>query len=228
MTLAPGEVRVWTVPLEGDAKPHREVLDAEERARADRFHFDVHRERYTIAHAALRNILGRLVAEDPAGIRFRMSEYGKPFLPEHAELHFNLSHSADLALVAATRVGPVGVDVEEIRALDDLMGLARRNFSPAELDALVALPAAERQAAFFSCWTRKEAFVKALGEGLSHPLDAFDVSLRPGEPARVLAVRGEDAAEDWWLHDLRTRDGFAAAVAVAGSVKAVYTSPWPS
>ena len=107
-----------------------------------------------------------------------------------------------------------------------IVQLARRNFSALERAALEALPAADQPAAFFSCWTRKEAFVKALGEGLSHPLDAFDVSLAPDEPARLLAVRGGASVEGWSLHALRPREGFAAALVVEGVVEAVRTSTW--
>jgi 4'-phosphopantetheinyl transferase len=171
----------------------------------------------------LRAILGRYLGSDPRRLRFHSNHYGKPSLAEPAGwLRFNLSHSGGLALVAVTLDHELGVDVEQVRA--DLAGLsiAEQFFSPAEVATLRALPEPDRLQAFFNCWTRKEAFVKARGEGLSFPLKRFDVSLAPGEPAALLATHDDPAeAGRWTLHALSPGPGYVAAVAVYGPIMRV-------
>jgi 4'-phosphopantetheinyl transferase len=194
------------------------LLSVEERARAGRFVFEDDRRRYTVARAQLRRLLGERLGERPEAVELTYGAHGKPALaPRHAGsgLRFNVSHCGDVAVHAFTRGREIGVDVEAVRALPDADQIAARFFSPRENQAYQALPSSERPVGFFNCWTRKEAYIKALGEGLAHPLQRFDVSLAPGEPARLLRV-DDTAGEDcgWTLHGFDPGAGFVAALVV--------------
>lgn len=175
------------------------------------------------ARIRLRRILARYLSIEPGQISFTYSEYGKPELGgefERRGLRFNLSHANELGLLAVTLRRPVGVDLEYLR--DDLAGeaIARRVFSPAETASWLALPDALRTRAFFTCWTRKEALIKAIGEGLSIPLQSFDVTFLPGEPAALTAVRPDaQEAGHWSLLHLEPGPGYVGAAAVCGPVE---------
>jgi 4'-phosphopantetheinyl transferase len=224
LTLESDEVHVWRASLEQKASAvaeFRRLLAEDERCRADRFHFTRDRVHYVVARGILRTLLARYLNERPERLRFNYSAFGKPSLEEDSAgalaLRFNLSHSKDLALYAFTRGREIGVDVEHVRADVEGEDIARRFFSPAEISVLRSLPAEARPRAFFDCWTRKEAYIKAHGEGLSLPLDGFDVTLSPGEPARLLATRHDPAqAARWSLRELSPGEGYAAALAVEG------------
>jgi 4'-phosphopantetheinyl transferase len=197
------------------------ILVPEELERASRFYFEKDRRNWIAAHALLRSILGQYLECDPRSLRFTTNSYGKPSLVSLAagkQLHFNLSHSGDLALFAFAYEGEVGVDVEQMRAGIDYKELATRFFSAHERTALEALAADLQHEAFYLCWSRKEAYIKARGKGVSLPLDQFDVSLVPGEPARLLGSREEPGAvERWSLYALSPGSGYAGALAVEGS-----------
>ena len=198
-----------------------EFLSADEIARAERFLMEQDRARFISCRAALRRVLAGLLGSHPAVVEFEYSPFGKPALAgqHRAEVHFNVSHSQDLAVIAASRRHAVGIDVEQLRPDFASEDIARRFFSPSEREALAQLPAEVRVDAFFRCWTRKEAFVKAIGEGLSFPLDAFEVTLGPNQPPRLLRVGADPAAASTWsLHDLPVPSGFVAALAIAGRV----------
>lgn len=219
--LTAEEVHVWRAWLdagESEVARLRALLSDEERARADRFYFAKDRRHFTVARGLLRALAARYTGRPAELISFTYNEYGKPSLSdEGAELRFNLSHSKGLALYAFARGREVGVDVEFSR--EDFGGeeIASRFFSPAEVAALRALPDAEKTRAFFNCWTRKEAYIKAHGLGLSLPLEGFDVSLAPGQPAALLGTRHDPAqAARWSLRALSPADGYAAALAAEG------------
>ncbi len=211
-------VDIWRASLEIDSRqlPALQAhLSAPDQERAALFHFERDRRRYVTAHAALRGILGRYLDCPPREISFQINPYGKPALGQAAGLHFNLAHSHEIALVAVTRLGEIGVDLEHVRPLDDLEALAYRTFSAAEYHRLQTLTGAMRQRAFFDCWARKESYIKALGEGLSHALQDFSVSLLPGEPARLLDVRGNPGeASRWTLQAIELSEAYAAAFAI--------------
>lgn len=197
-----------------------ESLDTGERERAARFHFEHDRNRFIVAHGALRIILSRYLNVTPVRLRFGFNAYGKPSLDDEAgasKIRFNMSHSGGLALYAVAFEREIGVDVEYMRA--DLAGkeIAERFFSRRETEALNTLAPEVLTEAFFNCWTRKEAYIKARGEGLSHPLHAFSVSLVPGEPAALLSVEG-DAQElaRWTLVELMPNPDYKAALACEG------------
>lgn len=215
--LATGDVHVWQAGL--DVPPERlarygRLLAEEERERAAHFHFERDRNHYIAGRGMLRVLLGRYLNQSPDKVSISYSEYDKPFLP-NSELRFNLAHSGDLVLFAFCLHDDVGVDVEMERELSDALAIARRFFSPGERDTLQSLPEVQRIPAFFRCWSRKEAFIKAVGEGLSYPLADFDVTLAPGEAARLLSIRGSAAeAGKWSLLSLVLPQSYYGAVAV--------------
>ena len=217
----PGAARIWSADLEpGAAAIDRFVplLSADERQRAERFHFRRDAMRWIAARAILREILGACLGADPHGVAFAYGDKGKPALAAPAgplDLQFSLAHSAHLGLYAVTVGCPVGVDVERVRPLSDMDRIAERSFSRQECAALRALPVSLRPAGFFNCWTRKEAYIKAIGLGLSYPLQRFSVSLAPGVPAGLEAVEIDPAhVEAWTMEALAPRSGFVGAVVV--------------
>jgi len=218
---APGEVRVWLARLDCPA-PVLAALDrrlsTEERTRAAAFRFARDRRRFVAARGFLRGVLGRCLEVHPQEVKFAYGSHGKPRLAEEGSgLRFNLSHSGERAACALCLGSEIGVDVEAVRDLGDADDIAARFFSAAEGAALRRLPANERLEAFFHCWTRKEAYLKALGDGLARPLDGFDVTLLPAEPARLARVAGDEAeAARWSLEQLDPGPGYVGAVAVQG------------
>jgi 4'-phosphopantetheinyl transferase len=224
-TLADDYVHVWQARLnqhESDATPFLRILSPDERARAERFHFQKDRVRFILARGILRTLLARYLDSDPARFRFDYNAYGKPKLTgdisaSARSLRFNLSHAHELALYAFTLRREVGIDVEFIREDFAGEGIAERFFSEREIASLRALSQSQHVEGFFNCWTRKEAYIKARGEGLSLPLDRFDVSLAPGESAALLCVRDEtEELQRWRLQALTPEAGYAAALAVEG------------
>lgn len=214
--LARGVVAIWSVWIGGipDEQTARAVLSDDELARASRFVDDVHRNRYVAGRLTLRELLGRYLNLPPSDVCFRYSDYGKPDVPGET-LRFNVAHSDDVAVIGLTDQDRLGVDVERVRELGDIDGVARSVFSERELDVFQALHGSSKIQGFFNCWTRKEAFLKAVGEGVSHPLDVFDVTLRPGDQARLLQVKGSTArAAMWSLFDASPMAGWVGAVAV--------------
>lgn len=224
LSLGEAEAHVWCVRLDTPAATRArllEMLDDAERRSAEEFHFARDRDRYVVTRGVLRVLLGRYLGRESSRLRFRYGLYQKPALVEeegpNGSIRFNVAHSAGLALVAVGRGGEVGVDVERIRPDLPIEDLARRTFSPGETATLMSLSGEARVRAFFDGWTRKEAYVKARGTGLARPLETFDVSLAPGDPARLLADRVEpEATAHWSVWDLPVGAGYAAALAVGG------------
>jgi len=223
ITLPEDEVHLWRVDLAAVAAGERrwqQILSADEKARAARFHFAQDRRNFAATRALLRTILGRYVSSDPRELVFRYSENNKPSLsPGHSinRVEFNVSHSGTAALLAFARGRVLGVDVEQIREDFDHEALAHRFFSAHEQDELAALASSQRYHGFFRCWTRKEAYIKAVGTGLSLPLHEFDVSLKLGDGNALLATRPDDAeAALWSLQEVPAGDGYVAALCVRG------------
>ncbi len=217
----PGEIHVWAVPLEAPAarvEALAALLAADESARAARLRFPRHRRRFTVGRGALRTLIGRYLDLAPEAVAFRYGPKGKPYLDGAAAaagLELNLSNSGDLAVVAFSRRVEVGVDLERLRPQPEALAIAERFFSPAERGVLRGLEGEERMRAFFRCWTRKEAFLKALGAGITVPLDAFDVSLGPGEAPALARIEGDAArAAGWTLWHLEPAPGYLGAVAL--------------
>lgn len=196
----------------------RRTLSADEIQRASRFRFEQDRLHFTVARGILRQILGNLLEIDAGRVRFRYSEYGKPSLSgefDSSRLTFNISHSAGRLLMAFAIGREIGVDIEHVRPDFATHDIAERFFSASEVQRLRSLPSAFHAEAFFNCWTRKEAYIKAIGEGLSCPLDKFDVTLAPGEPARLLATRVLGLSADRWvMRSLDAGESYKAAMVV--------------
>lgn len=210
------ELHVWTANLAGCEPVSAEaaaMLAPDERARADRLALTVERRRFVLARAALRRVLGGYLCMESSAVSLGVGAHGKPYLTMRHALHFNLSHTADLAVIAVCRRHPVGVDVEQMgRGLDELGDIARTYFSIREQAAYFALPRTKRAAAFYRGWTRKEAVAKALGLGMSLPGPSFDVSLGAGEP-QLLRLGGDVQPARWSLIDLDLGQSHVGALA---------------
>lgn len=216
---AGGTVEIVSVPLVVEMSAAGELaqcLSDDEQLRARRFVFDRDRTRYIVARAHLRKFLALRLGVKPHAVEFDYGKHGKPALSRRfadSGLHFNVAHSADVAVYAFSQKGKIGVDVEVIREMKDADEIAARYFSQTENDAYRALDADQKALGFFSCWTRKEAFIKAIGDGLCYPLNCFDVSLTPGVPATILRV--EDTRGDacgWSIESFSPVPGFIGAV----------------
>ncbi len=224
--LSHRDVHVWRVFLDAPAAQTPEAmrqseacLSLSELIKANRFYFPKDRERYITAHAALRCVLAEYLKIEPRQIEFVTNPYGKPMLSNHSRdtLEFNLSHSNSMALIAVSRSRAVGVDIEYMRSDLASLQIAEKFFSRREVEVLRALMLDVREEAFFNCWTRKEAYLKARGRGLSLALDQFDVSMLPGEPVILLNVYGNaEETQRWRLRELLPGAGYAASLAVEG------------
>lgn len=206
----------------------RALLFPDELARADRYRAARDGARFTAARGLLRALLADYAKTNPEQIGFETNLHGKPALAG-VGLSFNLSHSGDLALIAVTQAGvELGIDVETIRDNVEYERLAQRFFAPGETAALLALPSEQRMDAFYACWTRKEAYMKARGLGLAIPLDGFEVSMAPGEPPRLLRpAAGDPHGTEWALWQIDPGPGYAAALCVRGRVTGIRCWDWP-
>lgn len=213
LSLQTGDVHVWRLGLDRPVERFLDLLQPGEIDRANRFHFEKDRKRFVIARGFLRMLLGRYLHNDPKQLMFSYGPNGKPALESDTSLRFNMSHSHAMALYAVTEEREIGVDVEHIRADFTSDDIARRFFSPFEVESLCGLPDEQRVESFFRCWTRKEAYIKATGRGLSQPLDGFDVTLGPGEHAALL--RNDDGThERWTMAGIEVGPGYAGALVV--------------
>jgi len=206
-----GEVHVFLFPLAFHCG-YKQLLDEHELVIRSGFRTTLQIEHYSAAHAVTRIVLGRTLRSNPKGVQIRKTVNGKPYCASNPDLKFNLSHTGDLAMLAVAWEADLGVDVELIRPMEDLESIARGFFADAECQAIMARNHhQERATAFFRCWTRKEAFVKATGEGLSTPLDSFSVSVDAGSARFVAGVK----PSDWHIQDLSSVDNYFAAAGVA-------------
>ncbi|CAA9250906.1 MAG: 4'-phosphopantetheinyl transferase [uncultured Chloroflexia bacterium] len=221
--LTGNDVHVWRASLSAPARTvqrFQEALSVDEVVRAARYAFAHDRDHFIVARGMLRTILGRYLQLRPGHLRFRYNPYGKPALTAGAgyeQLSFNLSHSHGMVLYAITPTRAVGIDLEQVRDEPVCEQIAGRFFTPQEHAGLCAVPSPMRQAAFFTCWTRKEAYIKARGDGLSHPLNAFEVSVGPGAPARLVRTHNNPAeAEQWSMLEIEPGQGFVGTLVVEG------------
>ncbi|HXY69181.1 MAG TPA: 4'-phosphopantetheinyl transferase superfamily protein [Gemmatimonadales bacterium] len=228
--LRDGEVHVWTLQLDLERETQERLeslLSDAEVVRARRFEAAAYRRRWVAAHGLLRVVLSGYTGQRPEDVAFEDGPGGKPRLADPEGPRFNLTHADGLALVAVSRTHEVGVDVERVREIGSLRALADHCFSPAERLALEAVAGPQRLQAAFAGWTRKEAFLKVLGEGLARPLDSFDVTLVPGEPFRLLRVDdAADAPGRYTLRAVRPAPGYIGAVAVDARGAEIRWRPW--
>ena len=229
--LGQRDIHIWRFSLVTDSvrmTAMRDTLDDYELRRADRFLFDKHRHRFVVGRARVRDLLACYLNTDSASIEFAYSNLGKPKIANPARqftLHFNFSNSAELGLLAVTHVGELGIDLEQVRDMSDLEGLAKRYFASAESEAIFARPQADqRMQAFFRFWTRKEAYLKAVGKGLTFPLRDVEVSLDDDSRARIVAINSkDDDALQWSLGHLDLGDDYLGAFAIRSSQLQVQT-----
>jgi 4'-phosphopantetheinyl transferase len=219
--LAGNEIHVWATTLTaapGKLETFATTLSPDETARANKFKFEKHRNRFIAGRGIVREILGQYLKAKPSELHFDYSTNGKPELAGKfaaAGIHFNLAHTEDLALIAVTRMGRLGVDVEGVRPIKNADELVARFFSPREDQLFQKVSDAEKPAAFFNLWTRKEALLKATGEGITRSLSLVEVSFLPGEPARLLAISGDaEKAAQWTLRELSPATGYTGAIAI--------------
>lgn len=220
-SLLPGQVHIWCAD-QTNLHPHlthlRRWLSADEMARASRFAFEHLRHAFAANRGLLRLLLSRYVEALPEQLKFAYNEQGKPsldFPPTAPPLHFNLSHSGQVMLVAVTLTHPPGVDVEAERPMPDAYKLARRFFAPAEAQRVKETPPPHQPRTFFQHWVQKEAFIKAIGQGLSFPTTQFEVLIAPDAPPRLSSIKGETAAAiGWSLAELHPAPGYIGGLAV--------------
>jgi len=230
--LPQGEIHVWELwlnPPYALDKKHTSVLSSQEQARAEAFGSAKLRTRYILAHFGLRSILGLYLKCEPDEIIYGHELYGKPYIavPDPGGLHFNLTYSQDLALIALMSGNLIGIDLEYCKLIPDIDQLVTRYFSPEERSQYFQLRSEDRMDAFYRCWTRKEAFGKALGGGLSISLSSFCVSLLPDEPARLTRLDGDATAPNrWQIQDFSPEIGYEAAVAVDGEISRMVSWQW--
>jgi 4'-phosphopantetheinyl transferase len=228
-SVTDGEIQLWYCRLDrtaGEIAPMRTLLSADETERTARFFRDSDRNRFIVGRATLRKLLAVPAGCAPNEVRFEYNQWGKPALPAGfapRDIRFNLSHSHGFAVYAVAGGREVGVDVETIRPGVAGESIAENFFSRNEVTALRSLPLEQQADGFFNCWTRKEAYVKARGEGLSIALASFDVSLKPGEPAAIL--RAFDRAK-WSIASMSPEAGRVAAIVIEGRLDRMPTPRW--
>lgn len=231
--LASAEIHVWCISLLAspmEIARATEVLTGEERGRTRSFRLLPDQRRFVLRRARLRQLLASYLAASPLDLRLEPDPQGKPFLAKPTgsdEIKFSCSHSGDLALIAFARGVELGVDLQLHQPMNDAEDLARHYFSASEIRELAQLPPALKTTGFFNCWTRKEAFIKATGRGLSYPLDRFSVSLTPGQPAAILSAEDEpEALTAWSLVSLEVAPDYSAALVFKDKRSQVRNLAW--
>lgn len=233
LKLNENEVHAWKASLDQpESIKHMlmQTLSVDEKKRAGRFHFDEDRRHFIVGRGLLRTILGWYLGIVPIEVSFQHGKNGKPELDDkfgNVAINFNLSHSEGLVFYGFTRNGRIGVDIERMRVIPDMEQIAERFFSVREKTAFRALPPSKKKEAFYNCWTRKEAFIKATGDGLALPLNTFDVTLVPDEPADLTnGFENLSETKHWSLYALKPTQGFVGAIVVEGNWRPLKFFQW--
>jgi 4'-phosphopantetheinyl transferase len=220
--LPNGELHIWQSRLDtlaNELAGLAQLLSLDERERAARFRFERDRRRFVVGRGILRNILGNYLERAPEELSFVYGLCGKPHLPDTA-VQFNMAHSDELALIAVARCSAVGIDVERVRPVQDCERIMNSFFSTMEIAAISRLAPADRLLGFFTCWTRKEAYLKARGDGIGRELHRFSVSVVPGSPPRLHHVEGAAREKTRWsFHDVPLGAGYLGVVAFEGEIR---------
>jgi len=230
LILSENEIHIWRADLELDEyfqSSFLKLLSPDEKNRAEKFRFAKDSRNFIAARGMLRSFIGKYLEINPAEISFQYSNFGKPGIANNNSLQFNISHSQNIALFAFARTFNIGIDVEFVNPNIEAKDIATNFFSTNEIRNLLALPAEQQTLGFFNCWTRKEAFIKAVGEGLSFPLDKFEVSLEPDKPAKLLATHWEpEAVSKWSLYSMLPATDFVGCLAIEGLPEEVKFWNW--
>ena len=230
LILRDEDAHIWRADLEVDEgiqSSFLKLLTPDEKNRAQKFHFAKDKRNFIAARGILRFLIGKYLEMNPAEISFQYSQFGKPSIASNNSLKFNISHSQNIALFAFTKKLNIGIDVEFVNPKIEAKDIAANFFSTNEVLNLLALPEELQTLGFFNCWTRKEAFIKAVGEGLSFPLDKFEVSLDPDKPAKLLATHWEPkAVSKWSMYSMLPETNFVGCLAIEGQVDQVNFWNW--
>ena len=220
--LSANAVHIWSASTDIDEKQlHylQSIISEDEQKRAAKFYFEKDRVRFIVARGFLRMILACYIKKTPEEFRFRYNKFGKPSLENinNNNVQFNLSHSDKMIVYGFTSCRDIGIDIERIRTSEDTVQILDHFFSELEKEEFKMIPEEKKKETFYQCWTRKEAYIKARGEGLSIPLDDFSVTLIPGSPAKLIKADKDSAVTQWHMKDISVASGFAAAAVVSGS-----------
>ncbi len=236
IALSGDRVDIWCIWFEDGSESildYLDILSSEERKRAKRFHRKVDFHRFVVARYVLRTLLGGIVGAQPSSLEFSTNKYGKPkLLPKLSlnqnseSINFNLSHAGEYGLVAISTAKKIGIDIERIREIDNIEELAKRSFSNDEYLQFITQPEFDRLNTFFRCWTRKEAFIKAIGKGLNQPLDSFSVSSSPDQEVKFLSLPPGYQLKNWALYDIGINQHYRAALAIDRAITTVACWQW--
>jgi 4'-phosphopantetheinyl transferase len=230
LVLSDDEVHIWRADLDlidSSLSTFLQLLSPDEKNRAQKFRFAGDRRNFIAARGILRAMIGKYLKINPAEISFLYNEFGKPRIANSNPLHFNISHSQNMAVFAFTKRLNIGIDVEFVNPDVEVKEVAANFFSTNEVMNLLALPERQQTLGFFNCWTRKEAFIKAVGEGLSFPLNTFEVSLEPGKPAELLVTDWDPkAVSQWSMYSMAPGANFIGSLAIEGLVEQVKFWNW--
>jgi 4'-phosphopantetheinyl transferase len=230
LVLSEDEVHIWRADLdlvESSLSTFLQLLSPDEKNRAQKFRFVGDRHNFIAARGILRSLIGKYLKINSAEISFLYNEFGKPRIANSNPLHFNISHSQNMAVFAFTKRFNIGIDVEFVNPDVEVKEIAANFFSTNEVMNLFALPEKQQTLGFFNCWTRKEAFIKAVGEGLSFPLDTFEVSLEPDKPAKLLVTDWHPkAVSQWSIYSMSPGANFVGSLAIEGLVEQVKFWNW--
>jgi 4'-phosphopantetheinyl transferase len=219
LTLSPDEIHLWYATLDVPAlqlEQLRHTLTPDEQDRASRFHFERDRTRFIAGRGILRNIISKYLELPPSQVQFSYGKRGKPFL-QNSSIHFNLSHSQELAIYAIALNRKVGIDLEAIRLMPDAEAIAKTFFSQSDYLRFQSLSTEQQQLAFFNAWTRKEAYLKAVGEGLYQPPDQIEVSFLPDEPVQLLKIaNNSQVAQQWSIINIIPKADYIGALVFYG------------
>ncbi len=228
--LSEGEIHVWSANLDIQKEVsdiYWSVLSVDEKERANRFRFVKDKTHYIAARGILRHLLGQYLNENPKRLQFQYSDYQKPFLEHQSEMEFNVSHSGSYGLFVFTIKNSIGIDIEYTQRPIEVAAVASRFFSKKEAEKLLALPISTHQEAFYNCWTRKEAIIKAIGQGLSFPLDQFEVTLAPNSEAELLATYWDEAeVGQWEMRSFVPAPNYIGALAIRTKIESIQYFKW--
>lgn len=230
LQLNKNEVHLWKASLEFNDERYRKfynILSKDEQIRANHFRFEKDRVQFVLARGILRQLLAGYLSMEASELRFQYTPLGKPYILRDYGLDFNVSHSSSLALFGFTIGRMIGIDIEFMSVNIEFASMVKQFFSPYEIKTLFSLPVSQQAEAFYMCWTRKEALIKAIGIGLSLPLDQFDVTLIPDEPAEILDIRWNHMDKNKWsMLSLSPASRFIGALVIEGETDCVHRFIW--